>query len=640
MLKAKFTRFAAVGTGVAMTLGMAMPLGAQTVADLQAQIAVLMAQLASLSGGSAASVTFTQNLTVGSRGAEVVALQQMLVAQGHLVMPAGVAYGYFGVLTKAAVARWQAANGVAPALGYWGPISRAKANAMGGGSTTGGSTTGGGTTGGLQGGEGSLEDFNELGDVEADLDEGDTDEKVLGIEFDAEDSDLSVNRVDVEFTLAGGSGSTQLDNYIDEVSLIMDGKVLASMDVDEASEDDDVFTFRFSGLNGVVREDNTAELYVAVDAVDNIDSGDTHTVTATIPVDGIRAVDAAGISDTYDGTAYSEDFTIGEATGGDLDITEGDDNPESMTVLVDEDDDTDGVLVLAFDLDADNMDVNIDAIPVGLVTTENDGVDGPVSRVILKMDGQTIDTVAVPASAGTSYQALFSDLDIDLSEGDTAEFTVYVDLNDADVSTFATGTTLYATTTGSDSQWDVEDDAGDSVTPSGSVSNSGDTLSFQTEGVQVTLVSTDEEKSFTADAAGEKDEGTFTIVFDVTALDEDIYLDRSVTRDDTTAGGTAGDGFMWATTTDSTTGTSTAIAASISVADASAEYSTGLFKINAGQTERFTLQVVHRADTNGYEAVKLTAINWTTNSADTTPDNFHTSGLTDFKTGNLVLSVK
>jgi peptidoglycan hydrolase-like protein with peptidoglycan-binding domain len=112
--------------GLAMFAALVVPAGAQTVAELQAQINALMAQLAALSGGSTVSVTFTQNLTVGSTGSEVVALQQMLVAQGHLVMPAGVAYGYFGGLTRAAVAKWQAANGVAPAAGYWGPLSRAR----------------------------------------------------------------------------------------------------------------------------------------------------------------------------------------------------------------------------------------------------------------------------------------------------------------------------------------------------------------------------------------------------------------------------------------------------------------------------------------------------------------------------------
>ena len=126
---------AGVAIGATLAFGSLVPMaGAQTIAELQAQINALMAQLAALQGGSVqTSTTFTMNLTLGSRGSEVVALQQVLVAQGHLVMPAGVAMGYFGPLTKAAVARWQAANGVSPAVGYWGPISRAKYASMSGG---------------------------------------------------------------------------------------------------------------------------------------------------------------------------------------------------------------------------------------------------------------------------------------------------------------------------------------------------------------------------------------------------------------------------------------------------------------------------------------------------------------------------
>ena len=82
------------------------------------------------------AASFTQNLTLGSRGTEVTALQQYLVAQGRLVMPAGVAFGYFGPLTKTALASWQAANGVLPAVGYWGPISRARYNSVNVSTTT------------------------------------------------------------------------------------------------------------------------------------------------------------------------------------------------------------------------------------------------------------------------------------------------------------------------------------------------------------------------------------------------------------------------------------------------------------------------------------------------------------------------
>lgn len=126
---------------------------ADLIADLQAQIAALQAQLNALSGGSggamSAKCTFTKDLTVGSRGDDVKCLQNWLISAGHLA--AGNNTGFFGKFTKAAVAKWQAAAGVSPTAGYFGPKSRAAYNASVGtttGTTTGSTTTGSTTTGG------------------------------------------------------------------------------------------------------------------------------------------------------------------------------------------------------------------------------------------------------------------------------------------------------------------------------------------------------------------------------------------------------------------------------------------------------------------------------------------------------------
>ncbi len=65
-----------------------------------------------------------QDLTVGSTGQGVVVLQGLLSELGYLQIPTGVAPGYFGNLTKAAVARYQAAKFVSPTAGYFGPLSK------------------------------------------------------------------------------------------------------------------------------------------------------------------------------------------------------------------------------------------------------------------------------------------------------------------------------------------------------------------------------------------------------------------------------------------------------------------------------------------------------------------------------------
>ncbi len=111
--------------------GALMPVAyALTAAEIQAQIDVLLASIKSLQaqlssvGGTAGACSFTRDLTVGVKGDDVKCLQQYLS-----VSPTS---GYFGPLTKAAVAKWQSANGVAPAAGYFGSISRAKYSAVAG----------------------------------------------------------------------------------------------------------------------------------------------------------------------------------------------------------------------------------------------------------------------------------------------------------------------------------------------------------------------------------------------------------------------------------------------------------------------------------------------------------------------------
>jgi len=127
----------------------ALPLAqAQSTSSLQAQIAALLAQIQQLqsqlntSGSTTTSVTydFTSDLTVGSTGTQVSQLQQMLISKGYLTAVSAPT-GYFGALTQSALAKFQAANGITPSVGYFGPKTRAFVNAMTSTSTTTTTTT-------------------------------------------------------------------------------------------------------------------------------------------------------------------------------------------------------------------------------------------------------------------------------------------------------------------------------------------------------------------------------------------------------------------------------------------------------------------------------------------------------------------
>jgi ELWxxDGT repeat protein len=73
---------------------------------------------------------FTRNLKIGMTGEDVKALQQFLNSKGFTVSPSGPGSKgnetqMFGALTKNALAKFQAANNITPAAGYFGPITRA-----------------------------------------------------------------------------------------------------------------------------------------------------------------------------------------------------------------------------------------------------------------------------------------------------------------------------------------------------------------------------------------------------------------------------------------------------------------------------------------------------------------------------------
>ncbi|MGH7175715.1 MAG: peptidoglycan-binding domain-containing protein, partial [Minisyncoccia bacterium] len=154
-------KLAAVATGLAMVAGaLTFASTADAAALTSSQVSAIISLLqsfgadsstianvqASLTGGTvttggtmSASCSFTHALTIGSSGAQVTCLQNALIAAGYSI-PAG-ATGYFGAQTQAAVAAWQKAVGVSPAVGYFGAISQAHWN-LGGSS---GSTGTGGT---------------------------------------------------------------------------------------------------------------------------------------------------------------------------------------------------------------------------------------------------------------------------------------------------------------------------------------------------------------------------------------------------------------------------------------------------------------------------------------------------------------
>jgi len=145
LTKSKTAKFVAGVVGFAMALSFVAPsaTNAATIQELQAMIASLSAQLAALSGSNTVTTgyTFNTNLTMGSTGTDVMNLQKVLnTIDGTQLATVGAGSpgnetSYFGGITRSAVMKFQQKFGITPAVGYVGPITRAKLNSMNTGTT-------------------------------------------------------------------------------------------------------------------------------------------------------------------------------------------------------------------------------------------------------------------------------------------------------------------------------------------------------------------------------------------------------------------------------------------------------------------------------------------------------------------------
>jgi len=623
-------KIAAVVAGlglVAMSFAYAAPAAkADTTSDLQAQISALLAQIAALQaqvGGStstSASATFSTDLTMGSKGADVTALQNWLISKGFTI--AAGATGYFGAQTQSAVAKWQTSAGISPAAGYFGPISRAKANASAG--TTG--TTGGSTgTVGLAG-TGRLTNVGSLGDVTSDLDEGDSATQVVGVSADATDGDVQVQRLDVTFTI-DGSGSSNLNKYIDSAAVYLDGKKLGSMDAADGDKDGRVWTMRFSGLDGVIKSGNTGEIYVKVTPVSSVGSSeDGVNVQADIKVDALRAVGSDGISETYVSTQINGDFSVSTLTDGTLTVSLGSDNPKASQVAVSSSTTT-GVTLLTFSMKAKNQDITVEDLVASFGTSDNN-LNDVVSNVKLMQGSKVLKSKTV--STGTYGTVTFDNLGLSIAQDDTEDFSVVADLKGD--SAYADGTTLIASTT--TAGWDVSDADGASVTPSATAV--GNTMTLTATGISVS------KGTFTTSVAagltGAGDIATFTMPFTVTAGDEAVFIAGAVQKGTANASGK----IVYGTTTTSTSGATGEPVANLQAGDTDSADSAGTYyKINANTSRTFTLNVALTATTTGattagYVGAILNSIAYGATSGAMT--SYFTSNLDTFKSNDVYVT--
>ncbi len=627
---------------------------------------------------ASANAAYTRSLTVGSTGADVTELQTWLNSKGYLAV---APTGYFGNLTKAAVAAFQTANGITPAAGYFGPISQAKVASMGstGGSTstvagctagalfsatTGAPCTGGstGSTGSLAGTDGTISDVNTLSQYSnEEVGEGDEDVKIAGFEVEASnDGDIAIKSIKVSFDQYGNEtgDSDHLDDYIDGVKVWFGDKEVGSANVDDFNEEsDDTFSKTITLNNAVVNSDETEKFYITVDAVGSFDSSDINADSWTVAVESIRFEDGSGVvtTDTTTGDLGAAGSSIGtNGTAGDgvpfdfvtfstaanteLKFSTDSSTPNEGVIIVDDTDNTDDVELTKGKIKVEGTsDVVLDELPVTLTST-GAGVAYVTGSLKLTIDGNDYTESVSTSTAGLTGAGLtgsitFDNLNLTLDAGKTYSFTVSADINDVDTGTFDEGSTLTASVTASNRNVaDVENEEGDQLTSNERTGTAtGEAQEFRTEGIQLSLVST--ETSITAGNSGNDDLGTFKIKFKVKAVGDTVYVASLASTSGAALDLFTVDKSGTATTGNSIAGTIT----NTTDSDLSAGYN---YEIEDGSEETFELIVTAQlgvGGTSGQYRAALSAVKWNTTDSSAT-FNSYTSNLDSFKTSYVGLN--
>jgi len=445
-------------------------LGLVTALSLVATAAVLTASAQS------ANYNFTQNLTVGSSGPSVTALQELLASKGFFTV---TPTGYFGAITKAAVAAWQASAGL-PSTGFFGPLSRAAVNsmAMTGGTTTttttsfncptgwvctapapvsptcpaGYTCTSAGTTATATTCPAGYTCTANAG-VTSSTNEGtlnltlagtpsnqtniqtDINVPVWGLQAQAQLGDVTIQRLDLDVQDQVQSGSPYLENpgnFINNIQIVdqSTGTVLGSWNTNVGSfvqgTTSSDYYIRLSGFNFTIPNGQTKTMVVNFSTNGGIDTSRNLTIVGYGST-GLQTL-SGGIADYYNISGSSFTRTQQFSQPGNTTVTFGIDpnTPPSQTFQVLSQSGLNGAPVLKFTVQATNANANINSITITPTQNTTTGTGAQDASTISILNGSTV--IASQSVSGTSPVTFNNINNLVIPSGTTQSLTVTVNV--------------------------------------------------------------------------------------------------------------------------------------------------------------------------------------------------------------------
>ena len=287
------------------------------------------------------------------------------------------------------------------------------------------------------------------------------------------------------------------------------------------------------------------------------------------------------------------------------------DNPAAQIILADANSSTDSITLLKGTLKAVGSDISINGMVINITKIGTGNIDQIASHFILKINGEEVDSkspadcMAPPCTSLTeSYD--FDDVEVTIEEGDNVEFELLADIYEIDGVIVREGDALSASVVVESIK--AKDAASENLTSDQLIGMAtGNSQTFVTQSIFVT-------KKFVFRQAvsvdGAADYGDYKMKVSVTAVGEDVYIDKSFTASTSGSMSAVGSNRVAVLNASGVILTS-GFSAGISSDDNNAREMTNTYKISEGVTADFTISISATGTSTQQRAI-LFGIEWGT----------------------------